>query len=84
MSTGTQTISAKEFDVRFDDGQDVSAFLDWDRAELHQPIITPVRKVSLSLPEWMIEALDTRAAHLGISRNAALNVLLADALKTAS
>lgn len=84
MSTETAIISAEEFDARFDKGHDISEHLDWLRATLHQPIITPVRKVSLSLPEWMIDALDTRAAHLGISRNAVLNVLLAQALKTDS
>jgi hypothetical protein len=27
--TGRETISAEEFDRRFDDGEDVSAYIDW-------------------------------------------------------
>lgn len=62
-------ISAEEFDRRFDAGEDMSAYFDWENAEIIEP---EVQKIELELPEWVIASLDEAAAKLGTTREALL------------
>lgn len=76
-----QMISAEEIDRRFDNGEDVLEYFDIANARVIKPSDHSLKKLSVSVPEWIVERLDSRARHLGISRNAALNVLLASVLE---
>ncbi|MDX2231294.1 MAG: CopG family antitoxin [Leptolyngbyaceae cyanobacterium bins.349] len=68
---------ADELDTRFDQGEDITQFLDLDQA--HRPGYTKQR-IDLDLPVWMIQALDQEAERLGITRQALINVWLGDRL----
>jgi hypothetical protein len=72
------TITAEEFDRRFDRGEDVSAFLDWSKAR--RPGLEP-RRVNVDLPEWMIAELDKQASLIGVTRQSIMKVWLSDRIK---
>ncbi len=80
MSTGKK-ISAEEFDRRFDDGKDVSAFIDWSTA--HRPGLE-IKRVNVDMPSAMIERLDKQAKRRGVTRQALIKMWLADRLDTAA
>jgi hypothetical protein len=69
-----------EFDAAFDDGEDVSAQIDWSKAS--RPNITP-RRVNVDFPEWMIEGMDQEAKRLGVTRQSLIKVWIADRLGAA-
>lgn len=71
-------MKASEFDRAFDDGGDVSAAVDWEKAQ--RPNLA-ARRVNVDFPAWMVEGLDARAAHLGVSRQALIKMWIAERLK---
>ena len=62
-------ITAEEFDRRFDAGEDMSEYFDWENAEILEP---EVQRIELELPEWVVASLDEAAAKLGTTREALL------------
>lgn len=55
---------AKEFDEAFDNGEDISAYVDYAKAK--RPNLEQ-KRVNLDLPTWMIERLEQEAKRLGVS-----------------
>ena len=78
MKKKSDTISAKELDRRFDAGEDISRFLDWDNAQ--RPGLEQ-RRVNVDLPAWMIGSLDREAKRVGVTRQSIVKVWLAERLK---
>ena len=78
MAKKKDTITAKELDRRFDDGEDISAYLDWSKAT--RPGLEQ-RRVNVDLPSWMINSLDTEAKRIGVTRQSIVKVWLAERLK---
>lgn len=74
-------MKAKDFDRRFDDGEDVSAHLDLRQA---RRVNTAQKRVNVDFPVWMIEALDREASRLGVTRQSIIKVWLAERLEQAS
>jgi transcriptional regulator with XRE-family HTH domain len=70
-------IKAAEFDRLFDEGGDISEHVDWSKAT--RPNLEP-RRVNVDFPAWMVERLDARAAHLGITRQALIKMWIAERL----
>lgn len=73
-----KTIKAEELDKMFDDGQDISAYIDTSkgtRVNIEQ------KKVDLDLPIWMIKKLDLEAERLGVARQAIMKMFLAQHLE---
>lgn len=71
-------MKAKQFDERFDRGEDVIAALDLPgsrRPGLEQ------RRVNVDFPAWMIHALDREARRLGVTRQSVIKMWLADRLE---
>jgi len=71
-------MKAKEFDARFDRGDDVSNVLDMSKAR--RPGQQP-RRVNVDFPEWMIGSLDKEATRLGVTRQSIIKVWIADRLE---
>ena len=65
MKREKTTITAEEFDRHFEEGQDISSFLDWSRAR--RPGLE-IRRVNVDLPSWMISELDKQASRIGVTR----------------
>jgi len=78
MAKKKDTITAKELDRRFDDGEDISAYLDWSKAS--RPGLEQ-RRVNVDLPSWMIQSLDTEAKRVGVTRQSIVKIWLAERLK---
>jgi len=72
-------MKAKTFDRKFDAGTcDVVG--DLELSTLRHPGQVP-RRVSVSLPNWMIALLDREAARLGVSRQSVIREWLAERLE---
>ncbi len=71
-------MKAKEFDKRFDAGEDVSGFLDLSRARRtnQEP-----KRVNVDFPSWMIHSLDKEADRLGVTRQSIIKVWISERLR---
>jgi hypothetical protein len=78
MKNAKTTITAEELDRRFDAGEDISEFLDWDKAR--RPGLEP-RRVNVDLPAWMIQQLDQQADLIGVTRQSIIKVWLSERIK---
>ena len=80
MSSTAKIISGEELDRKFDDGEDILEYLDLEHpiVEHHPPL---QKRVTLTMPAWMIEELDAEADDLAISRNAVVNTWIAERLR---
>lgn len=74
-------VKAKELDRKFDDGEDVTRYLDMSRARRpgHEQ-----RRVNVDFPVWMIDSLDREASRLGVPRQSLIKILIARHLEEAS
>ncbi len=79
--SAAKKISAEEFDRRFDDGEDMSDYLDW--STFRRPGLE-VKRVNLDMPQHMIAKLDQQARLRGVSRQALMKMWLADRLESAA
>ncbi|HEX3246863.1 MAG TPA: CopG family transcriptional regulator [Chloroflexota bacterium] len=70
-------MKASEFDRKFDDGEDVTADLDLNRAR--RPGLSQ-RRVNVDFPSWMVESLDREARRLGVTRQSIIKMWIADRL----
>lgn len=70
-------ISAEEFDRRFDDGEDMTPYL--DMSSLRRPG-REVQRVNVDIPKDMLATLDKEAARIGISRQAYIKIAVDDKL----
>ena len=68
-------ISSEEFDRRFDDGEDMSDYIDWSSAR--GPGLE-IQRVNVDFPRWMIDRLDREAKRLGVARQAVIKMLVAE------
>lgn len=71
-------MKAKEFDAKFDRGEDVSHAL--DMSKVRRPRQEP-KRVNVDFPEWMVESLDREAKRLGVTRQSIIKVWVAQRLE---
>ena len=71
-------VKASRFDREFDEGKDVSRYLDVSQAR--RPGLEQ-RRVNVDFPLWMIESLDREAARLGVPRQSLVKVWIAERLE---
>jgi len=76
-----KTISAEEFDRRFDDGEDISDYIDWSSAR--RPGLE-IKRVNVDFPQWMVAKLDAEAKRRGVTRQALIKMWLSDRLDRAA
>lgn len=75
-----KTIASDEFDRLFDEGEDISEYLDLSTAKrINEAYET--RRVNFDFPLWMIKALDKEAKTLAVSRQAVVKTWLAERLR---
>lgn len=72
------TITAKEFDERFDRGDDISAFV--DRSSITRPGLE-ARRVNVDFPEWVIQNLDIESKMIGVSRQSLIKLWISERLQ---
>ncbi len=79
-----KTITAKEFDEKFDNGEDITEYLDFSNAVRLKDVKklkTETKKVNVDFPEWIIESLDREAKKIGVTRQSIIKVWIAERLK---
>lgn len=71
---GSNKITAEEFDRKFEEGEDIFDYLDFDQA-------TVLKWINVDFPAWLVRLLDTEAHKLNISRQAVIKVWIHDRLR---
>jgi len=74
-------MKADEFDKKFDDGEDISEFLDLSHARRPGQ---EQKRVNVDFPVWMIHYLDKEAKRLGVPRQSIIKIWIAERLKNIS
>ncbi len=74
-------MKAKDFEKKFDEGKDVSKYLDVPKARRPEQ---EQKRVNVDFPLWMIHLLDREAKRLGVPRQSIIKVWVAERLKKAS
>lgn len=74
-----KTISAEDFDKKFDDGEDLDDYVDWSKAG--RPGLEMVH-VDIDLPEKVLRGVDAEAARLGMTRQSLMVKWIAERLET--
>ena len=81
MKTKLKSIDAKAFDKKFDDGEDISEYLDLSTA---RPASQNPQRVNVDFPRWMVAALDGEAKRLGLTRQAVIKFWIAEKIQAAA
>ena len=71
-------MKAKGVDKHFDDGEDITKYLDLSRAKKSG---REQRRGNGDFPAWMIERLDKEARRHGVTRQSIIKVWIADRLQ---
>ena len=79
--TAKKQISVEEFDQFFDACEDISDYLDLEKAVRIDSPKSEVRRVNVDFPNWMLDGLDKAAGRLAINRQAVIKTWIADRLR---
>lgn len=71
-------MKAKEFDAKFEEGENVTQYLDLTKARRPDQ---EQRRVNVDFPNWMIHSLDKEADRLGVTRQSIIKVWISERLK---
>lgn len=70
-------MKTEQFDRKFDKGEDVSKYLDFNKATRPG---REQKRVNVDFPVWMIQSLDKEASRLGVPRQSVIKVWIAERL----
>jgi hypothetical protein len=71
-------MKAKDFDKKFDAGEDITPLLNKDKARRPNQ---GQKRVNVDFPQWMVDSLDKQAKRLGVTRQSIIKLFIADHLK---
>ena len=71
-------MKAKDFDRKFDQGEDITSHLNLPNGR--RPGMEP-KRVNVDMPEWMLKSLDREARRLGVTRQSIIKLWLAERLE---
>jgi len=71
-------MKASELDKKFDEGEDISEFLDLSQARRPGQ---EQKRVNVDFPIWMIHRLDKEAKRLGVPRQSIIKIWIAERLQ---
>jgi hypothetical protein len=74
-------MKAKDLDKKFDDGEDITEFLDFTKSRRPGQ---EQKRVNVDFPIWMIHRLDKEAKRLGVPRQSIIKIWIADRLQKVS
>ena len=72
------TMTAQEFEQRFNEGEDISPHI--DMSSIRRPGLEP-RRVNVDFPEWIIEKLDWQSRLIGVSRQALVKLWVSERIQ---
>jgi hypothetical protein len=70
-------MKAEELDKLFDDGVDMTPYLDLD--SIRRPN-QEAKRVNVDFPAWMVNLLDREAKRIGVTRQSVIKVWIAEKL----
>ena len=74
-----KTITAEEFDRKFDNGEDILPYIDLSskmtKSEFEDKVLS-IKKVNVDLPSWAISSLDKEAKRIGVTRQSIIKMWL--------
>jgi hypothetical protein len=73
-------MKAKQFDEKFELGEDLTDDLDFSKA---RRVNQESKRVNIDFPAWVVKDLDKHSKRLGITRQALVKVWIAEKLKEA-
>jgi hypothetical protein len=73
-----ESMKAEDFDKKFDDGDDITEFLEFSKATRPGQ---KQKRVNVDFPIRMIHSLDREAKRLGVTRQSIIKIWIADRLK---
>ncbi|MFC1734722.1 type II toxin-antitoxin system BrnA family antitoxin [Candidatus Hydrogenedentota bacterium] len=68
-------MKARDFDKKFDAGEDITKHLDMSRKRRPEQ---EQKRVNVDFPVWMILSLDKEARRLGVARQALIKMVIAE------
>ena len=72
-------MKAKQFDRKFDRGEDIIKYLDLSKARRGEQ-----KRVNVDFPVWMVLSLDKEAQRLGVPRQSIIKLWVAERLERAA
>ena len=72
-----KTISAKEFDEKFDRGEDVMEYMDLSTIKINHP----VQRINVDVPRAMLQRVDKEAARIGVPRTSLIKMWIAEHIR---
>ena len=79
-----KTITAEEFDRKFDDNEDISEYLNFSNAiklSEFEKLTDRTTTVNINFPEHILMLVDKEAQKIGITRQAIIKVWIAERLQ---
>jgi hypothetical protein len=73
-------MKAREFDKKFNAGEDISKYLEVSKARRPE---REQKRVNVDFPLWMIHLLDKEASRLGVPRQSIIKVWIGERLEQA-
>jgi hypothetical protein len=71
-------MDAEELDRRFDNGEDMTPYLDLTKTTRPGQ---EMRRVNVDFPAWMVASLDREARRLGVTRQSVIKVWIGERLE---
>ena len=71
-------MKARDFDEKFDRGEDITSELDLAKARRRNQ---EPKRINVDFPTWMVESLDREAKRLGVTRQSIIKVWIAEMLE---
>lgn len=72
------TIRAQDFEKRFDDGEEITPYI--DKSSIRRPGLE-ARRVNVDFPEWVIHELDLQSRRIGVSRQALIKLWISERIQ---
>jgi len=70
-------ITSKEFDTRFDSGEDMADLLDIKKAKVNKQ----VQRINIDFPIFFLRRIDKEARKIGVARTALIKIWMAERLE---
>lgn len=74
-------MKAKDFDKQFDEGKNISKYIDMSKAKRSEQ---EQKRVNVDFPLWMLHSLDKEAKRLSVPRQSIIKVWVAERLENYS
>lgn len=79
MKPSKRRVNAKAFDEAFDQGKDVTAYLDLQTAKVRQP----THRINVDIPKGLLDRVDREAERVGVPRTSLIKIWIAERLEKA-